>query len=131
MKAIPHVSSSTSELRVRLVAKIMFMPSSNFLTGRCKVVLLLWILFLICVSCLSLSVSYCLVCSLQPCDHLLGKGWPLGFLVYDVFLCFVTLPYGVLGQVWYLILSIPELCVLPYLDPNTDSAEPRDFHSLS
>ena len=28
------------------------------------------------VSCLSLLC--CLVCSLQPCDHLLGKGWPLG-----------------------------------------------------
>ena len=23
---------------------------------------------------------------------------------------FVTFPYGVLGQVWYLIVSIPELC---------------------
>ena len=31
----------------------------------------------------------------------------------DVFLCFVTFLYGVLGQVWYLIVSIPDLC-LPY-----------------
>ena len=28
---------------------------------------------------------------------------------------FVTFPYGVLGQVWYLIASIPDLCLLPYL----------------
>ena len=25
---------------------------------------------------------------LQPCGHLLGKGYPLGSLVCDVFLCF-------------------------------------------
>ena len=32
----------------------------------------------------------------------------------DVFLCFVTFRYGVLGQVWYLIVSIPDICYLPY-----------------
>ena len=31
----------------------MFKPSSNFLTDRFKAVLLLWIHFVICVSCLS------------------------------------------------------------------------------
>ena len=49
-------------------------------------VLLLFILFIIRVS--SLPFSYCLVCSLQHCGHLLGKGWPLGSLVCYVFLCF-------------------------------------------
>ena len=29
-------------------------------------------------------------------------------LVCDVFLCFVTFPYGVLGWVWHLIVSIPD-----------------------
>ena len=28
---------------------------------------------------------------------------------------FVTFPYGVLGRVWYLIVSIPDICLLPYL----------------
>ena len=60
--------------------------------------------FVICVSCL----SCCLVCSLQPCGHLLGKGWPLGSSVCDVF-------YVILGQVCYLIASIPALCHLPFL----------------
>ena len=60
--------------------------------------------FVIYVSCLSM-LCY-LVCSVQPCVHLLGKGWPLGSLVCDVFLWFVTFPYGVPGQVWYLIVSI-------------------------
>ena len=37
-------------------------------------------------------VSCFLVCSLQPCGHLLGKGWPLGFLVCDVFCVFCHFP---------------------------------------
>ena len=27
----------------------------------------------------------------------------------------VTFPFGILGQVWYLIVSIPDLCPLSYL----------------
>ena len=68
--------------------------------------------FVIYVSCLSMSCF--LVCSLQPCGHLLGKGKPLGSLVCDVLLYFVTFPCGVLGLVWYLIVSIPDLCLLTY-----------------
>ena len=29
---------------------------------------------------------------------------------------FVTFPCGILGQVWYLILPIPDLCPLSYFD---------------
>ena len=47
------------------------------------------VIFVICVLCL----SCCLVCSLQPCGHLLEKGLPLGSLVCDVFfLCFSQFP---------------------------------------
>ena len=28
--------------------------------------------------------------------------------------CFLVFPYGVLGQVWYLIVSIPDRCLLPH-----------------
>ena len=42
------------------------------------------LLFVLCVSLL----LYCLVCSLEPCDHLLGKG----SLVLDVFLCSCHIP---------------------------------------
>ena len=36
-------------------------------------------------------------------------------LLCDVFSCdFVTFPHGVLSQVRYLIVSIPDLCLLPY-----------------
>ena len=36
-------------------------------------------------------------------------------LLCVMFSCvFVTFPYGVLGQVWYLIVSIPDICLLPF-----------------
>ena len=52
-----------------------------------------------------------------------GKGltsWllELGSLVCDVFLYVVTFPCGVSGQVWYLIMSLPDLCHLPYFQNN-------------
>ena len=47
--------------------------------------------------------------------HLLGKGRPLGSRG-DVYCFFVTFPCSILGQVWYLIVSFPELCLLSYLD---------------
>ena len=59
-------------------------------------VLLLWILFVIYVSFLSLLC--CRVCPLQPCDHLLKKGRPLGSLVCCVFLCFCHLPNWCFGS---------------------------------
>ena len=49
---------------------------------------LLWIIFVSYVSCLSCFFVY----ALQPCGHLLGKGWPLGSLVCYVLLCFCYFP---------------------------------------
>ena len=44
-------------------------------------------------------------------------------LLYVMFSCvFVTFPCGVLGQVWYLIVSIPDLCLLPYLKPDMQAS---------
>ena len=43
-----------------------------------------------------------------------GKGLP-SWLLFVIFSCvFVTFPCGILGQVWYLIVSIPDLCRLSY-----------------
>ena len=43
-----------------------------------------------------------------------GKGLT-SWLLFVVFNCvFVTFPCGILGQVWYLIVSIPDLCRLSY-----------------
>ena len=38
---------------------------------------------------------------------------PLAF-VYGVYCVFVTLPCGILGQVWYLIVLFPDVCRLSY-----------------
>ena len=69
----------------------------------------------ICYLC---SVFVCYTVLHVPCSLMVtaGKGltsWLLA-LLYVMFTCvFVTFPYGVLGQVRYSILSIPNLCILP------------------
>ena len=45
--------------------------------------------------------------------HLLGKGWPLGSRLWCL-LWVCHFPIGILGQVWYLIVSIPDLCTITY-----------------
>ena len=50
-------------------------------------------------------------CSLVVC----WERTDLLVLLCVMFSCdFVTFLYGVLGQVWYLVVSIPDLCLLPY-----------------
>ena len=58
---------------------------------------------------------FCYMCSMSVILSWLEKGRPLGSFVFAVFLCFVTFPNGVLGQVWHLIISISDLCILPTL----------------
>ena len=44
-----------------------------------------------------------------------GKGLT-SWLLFVMFNCiFITFPCYILGQVWYLIVSIPDLCHLSYL----------------
>ena len=50
------------------------------------------------------------ICSLQP-----GKGLTFWLSCVWYFLCFCHFPNGVLDQVWYLIVSIPDLCRLTYM----------------
>ena len=53
----------------------------------------------------------CLSCFRAPCGHLLGKVGPLGSGLCRL-IVFVTFPCGILGQVWYLIVSNTDLCHL-------------------
>ena len=47
-----------------------------------------------------------------------GKGLT-SWLLFLMFNCnFVTFPCGILGQVWYFIVLIPDLCRLSYFDLN-------------
>ena len=48
-----------------------------------------------------------------------GKG-VISLLLFVMSNCdFVTFPYGILGQVWYLIVLIPDLCFLSYFKNTT------------
>ena len=62
------------------------------------------VLFFVLLSCA--SVYLCLVVTCWESADLLA-------LVCDACV-FVTFPCGILGQVWYLIASIPDLCRLSY-----------------
>ena len=64
-------------------------------------------LFMFCDGHAFASVHCCLVVTCLERADLLA-------LVYDVYCGFVTFPCGILGQVWYLIVSIPDLCHLSY-----------------
>ena len=54
-----------------------------------------------------------------PCGHLLGKGWPLGFHLWCLTVS-LSLFHWYLGQVWYLIVSVPDLCTLTYFVDSLD-----------
>ena len=63
--------------------------------------------FVSCVSHGFASVHCCLVFTLWERADLLAH-------VGDVYCIFVTFPRGILGQVWYLVVSFPDLCYLSY-----------------
>ena len=44
----------------------------------------------------------------------LGKRLTFLALVSDVSCMFVTFPCGILGRVWYLIVLVPDLCLISY-----------------
>ena len=62
-------------------------------------------IFVLCVSNAFASVHCCLVVTCWERADLMA-------LVGDVYCIFVTFPCGILGQVWYLIVSFPNLCHL-------------------
>ena len=105
------MSWSTSELRVRLAPLNRFKPSSKILNwpfqGGTSFVDLLCFCSVLCLLC------FVRVCLYVLCGHLLGKGWPLGSRLWSLqWVC--HFPIGILGQLWYLIVSIPDLCTITY-----------------
>ena len=106
-----YVSWSTSELRVRLAPLNRFKPSGKIFywpfQGGTSFVDLLCFCSVLCLLC------FVRVCLYVLCGHLLGKGWPLGSRLWCL-LWVCHFPIGILGQVWYLIVSIPDLCTLTY-----------------
>ena len=70
----------------------------------------------LCLLCLCARLSICVVWS--PA----GIGLT-SWLSFVVFKCeFVTFQFGILRQVWYLIVSIPDLCALNYFSHKNSTA---------
>ena len=106
------MSWSTSELRVRLAPLNGFKPSSKIFYWPFQGGTSLWIFYVFVLSCV--CYVFVRVCLYVLCGHLLGKGWPLGSRLWCL-LWVCHFPIGILGQVWYLIVSIPDLCTLTYI----------------
>ena len=87
---------------------------SCFLTNQFIHILqyFIWV-FTVCPSTCLWVFNIKRVCLYVLCGHLLGKGWPLGSRLWCL-LWVCHFPIGILGQVWYLIVSIPDLCTLTY-----------------
>ena len=105
-----YVSWSTSELRVRLAPLNQFKPSSkiiywSFQVGTSFVDLSCFFLSCVCYA----FVYMCLLVTRWERADLLA-------LVCGVQLWICHFLIGILGQVWYLIVLIPDLCTLTYFD---------------
>ena len=87
-------------------------PPVKYFTDRSKAVLLLWIFYVFFSVLCSLCLCVCpFICALlSPAEKGLTS-W-LSFVVSNYE--FVTFPFIILGKVWYLIVSIPDLCTLAY-----------------
>ena len=73
-------------------------------------------LFMSCVCHAFASVQCYLVVTCWERADLLAR-------VCNVYLCFVTFLCGILGQVWYLIVSISDICHLSYYYNNSNAFE--------
>ena len=89
-----HETSLSSPIKIFLLT----VPRRCFFCGS-------FLLFMICVCHAFLSFHFSLVVTCWERADLLA-------CLYEVLLCFVTFLCGVLGQVWYLNVFIPDLCLL-------------------
>ena len=87
--------------------------SVKYFTDRSKAVLLLWI-FYVFLSCV--CYAFVCVCLYVPCGHLLGLGSRLWCLTVSLSLS----NWYLVCQVWYLNVSIPDLCSLTYFYSKTE-----------
>ena len=97
-----YYSSISSQYPSGMLSSIIFTDRSkaNFFCGS-------FVFFVSCVSHAFASVHCCLVVTFWKRPDLLA-------LVDDVYCTFVIFPCGILGQVWYFIVSFPDLCRLSY-----------------
>ena len=106
----PNVSWSTYEWRARLAPRNWFKPSSKIFLLTVPRRYFFCGLFLLCMSCVCHAFASVYCCHVMTC----WEKADLLALVCDVYCVFVTFPCGIMGQVRYLIVSIPDLCHLSY-----------------
>ena len=98
---------------MRLARETGLSSPVKYFIDRSKVVLLLWIICVILCPVFAMLSRLFITALRSPA----GKGltyW-LAFLMFNcVFVTLLYDLYGPLGQVWYLIISIPDLCHLSY-----------------
>ena len=80
-----------------------------------------FVLLMSCVCHAFSSVHCCLVVTWRERADFLA-------LVCDVYCDFVTFPYGILRQVWYLIVLIPDPCCLSYFDETCNYNSTKTVH---
>ena len=97
---ILHKAQKINVLFPKCLKTLINNSKANFFCGS-------FVFFVLCVFHASSSVHCCLVVTCGERADLLA-------LVGDVYCIFVTFPYGILGQVWYLIVLFPDLCRLSY-----------------
>ena len=99
----------------------------KYFTYRSKAVLLLWIFYVFSVLCLLCLCARLFICALwSPA----GKGLT-SWLSFVVSICeFITFSIGILGQVWYLIVSVPDLCTLTYCNCQNNILNQRVFSDI-
>ena len=86
-------------------------PLLFFFTDRFKVVLLLWIIYVVSVLFLLCFRARLFIDALwSPAGNGLTSWLSFVMSKYEV----VAYPIGIMGQVWCLIVSIPDLCPLAY-----------------
>ena len=104
-----------SDMLSCLFIEALWSPAGKGLTS--------WLL-LVMFSCVCFVDPFCYLCFMSfmlSCLFIAASWSPAGkanllALLYVMFSCvFDTFPCGVLGQVRYLIVSIPDLCLLPLL----------------
>ena len=69
----------------------------------------------LCIYLFCACYAFVRVCLFVPCGHLLGKDCPLSSRMWCLTMS-LSLSVGILGQVWYMIVSIPDLCTLIYFE---------------
>ena len=99
-----RIKGEVGAMKFKPFSKIFLMtvPRRYFFCGS-------FVLFMSCVCHAFASVHCCLVVTCWERVDLLA-------LVCDVYCVFVTFPCVNLAQVWYLIVSIPDICHLSYYE---------------